>query len=180
MKVELKHTVEILHEETERVVKIEAIKKSLEVEVKVSNFGNLIILCRHWNWTLHFISQNLSVRLEEVEANAVVGARRIISKLEARIKDLELELEEERRRHAETIKILRKKERTVKEVLIQCEEDQKNVILLQESLEKATTKINLYKRQLNEQVNAAHCSFPSSYFIVFLISLVSISSRIGG
>lgn len=34
-KVELKHTVEILHEEQERIVKIEAIKKSLEVEVKV-------------------------------------------------------------------------------------------------------------------------------------------------
>lgn len=110
------------------------------------------------------IRQNLSVRLEEVEANAVVGARRIISKLEARIKDLELELEEERRRHAETIKILRKKERTVKEVLIQCEEDQKNVILLQESLEKATTKINLYKRQLNEQVNIPIVSpHPSIY-----------------
>lgn len=72
--------------------------------------------------------------------------------MEARIRDLELELEEEKRRHAETIKILRKKERTVKEVLIQCEEDQKNVILLQEGLEKATAKINLYKRQLTEQV----------------------------
>lgn len=96
--------------------------------------------------------QNLSVRLEEVEANAVVGAKRIISKLEARIRDLELELEEEKRRHAETIKILRKKERTVKEVLVQCEEDQKNVILLQETLEKANAKINLYKRQLTEQV----------------------------
>lgn len=35
LKVELKHTVEILHEEQERIVKIEAIKKSLEVEVKV-------------------------------------------------------------------------------------------------------------------------------------------------
>lgn len=98
------------------------------------------------------IRQNLSVRLEEVEANAVVGAKRIISKLEARIRDLELELEEEKRRHAETIKILRKKERTVKEVLVQCEEDQKNVILLQETLEKANAKINLYKRQLTEQV----------------------------
>lgn len=72
--------------------------------------------------------------------------------MEARIRDLELELEEEKRRHAETIKILRKKERTVKEVLIQCEEDQKNVILLQETLEKANAKINLYKRQLTEQV----------------------------
>lgn len=33
--VELKSTIEILHEEQERIVKIETIKKSLEVEVKV-------------------------------------------------------------------------------------------------------------------------------------------------
>jgi Myosin tail. len=58
----LKHTVETLHEEQERIVKIEAIKKSLEIEVK-----------------------NLSIRLEEVEANAIVGGKRIISKLEARV-----------------------------------------------------------------------------------------------
>lgn len=36
VQIELKHTVEILHEEQERIVKIEAIKKSLEVEVKVN------------------------------------------------------------------------------------------------------------------------------------------------
>lgn len=70
---------------------------------------------------------------------------------------MELELEEEKRRHAETIKILRKKERTVKEVMIQCEEDQKNVMILQETLEKATQKINAYKRQLNEQVIDNSC-----------------------
>lgn len=62
VQVELKHTVEILHEEQERIIKIEAIKKSLEIEVK-----------------------NISVRLEEVEANAIVGGKRIISKLEARV-----------------------------------------------------------------------------------------------
>lgn len=128
VQVELKSTIECLHEEQERIIKIETIKKSLEVEVK-----------------------NLSIRLEEVEANAVAGSKRIISKLEARIRDLELELEEEKRRHAETIKILRKKERTVKEVMVQCEEDQKNIILLQESLDKATAKINMFKRQLTEQ-----------------------------
>ncbi|XP_014203341.1 paramyosin, short form-like [Copidosoma floridanum] len=125
---ELKHTVEILHEEQERIVKIEAIKKSLEIEVK-----------------------NISVRLEEVEANAIVGGKRIISKLEARIRDLELELDEEKRRHAETVKILRKKERNIKEVMIQVEEDSKNIALLQESLDKASQKVNIYKRQLTEQ-----------------------------
>lgn len=128
VQVELKHTIEELHIEQERIVKIETIKKSLEAEVK-----------------------NLSIRLEEVELNAVAGSKRIISKLESRIRDLELELEEEKRRHAETIKILRKKERTVKEVMVQCEEDQKNILLLQEALDKSTAKISLYKRQLNEQ-----------------------------
>jgi len=125
---ELKHTVDILHEEQERVVKIESIKKALEIEIK-----------------------NLTIRLEEVETNALVSSKRIISKLEARVRDIELELDEERRRHAETTKILRKKERQVKEIIIQGEEDHKNVSLLQDSVEKLTQKLNVYKRQLQEQ-----------------------------
>ncbi|KAL3284457.1 hypothetical protein HHI36_018618 [Cryptolaemus montrouzieri] len=35
--------------------------------------------------------------------------------------------------------------------MIQCEEDQKNIALLQESLEKASQKVNIFKRQLQEQ-----------------------------
>lgn len=128
VQVEFKHTVEILHEEQERIVKIEAIKKSLEVEVK-----------------------NLSVRLEEVEANAVVGARRAIAKLESHLRDIELELDSEKKNHAETIKILRKKERIVKEMSIQIEEDQKNVLILQEQFDKANARLQQYKRQLSEQ-----------------------------
>ncbi|KAH0539553.1 hypothetical protein KQX54_005496 [Cotesia glomerata] len=136
VQTELKHTVEILHEEQERIVKIESIKKSLEIEVK-----------------------NLSVRLEEVEANAIVGGKRIISKLESRIRDLELELDEEKRRHAETVKILRKKERNIKEVMIQVEEDAKNIALLQESLDKSQQKVSIYKRQLQEQEGMSQQSF---------------------
>lgn len=70
-------------------------------------------------------------------------------------------MDEEKRRHAETIKILRKKERTLKEVMIQCEEDQKNIALLQDSLEKTTQKVNIYKRQLTEQVRI----FPKNVFL---------------
>lgn len=65
---------------------------------------------------------------------------------------MEVELDEEKRRHAETIKILRKKERNLKEIIIQNEEDHKNVTLLQETLDKVNQKVNLYKRQLQEQV----------------------------
>ncbi|XP_050526367.1 paramyosin, long form isoform X2 [Daktulosphaira vitifoliae] len=128
VQIELKHTVEVLHEEQERVIKIETIKKSLEIEVK-----------------------NLSVRLEEVEANAIVGGKRIISKLEARIRDLELEVDEEKRRHAESVKILRKKERSLKELVIQSEEDHKNVQLLQEQEGMSTqsvTRVRRFQREL--------------------------------
>lgn len=69
------------------------------------------------------------------------------------IRDLELEIDEEKRRHAESVKILRKKERSLKEVIIQSEEDHKNVQLLQEALEKVNQKVNIYKRQLQEQVS---------------------------
>lgn len=63
VQAELKHTVDVLHEEQERIVKIESIKKALEVEIK-----------------------NLTIRLEEVETNALVSSKRIISKLEARVR----------------------------------------------------------------------------------------------
>lgn len=65
---------------------------------------------------------------------------------------MELELDEEKRRHAETVKILRKKERHIKEILIQCEEDQTNLTMLQEALDKSNQKMTIYKRQLTEQV----------------------------
>jgi len=128
VQVELTRTIDVLHEEQERIVKIESIKKSLEIEVK-----------------------QLSVRLEEVEANALVNGKRIISKLEARLRDMELELDEEKRRHSETIKILRKKERNIKEIMISIEEQNQQIALLQEALDKVGHKANLYKRQLQEQ-----------------------------
>lgn len=72
-------------------------------------------------------------------------------------------------RHSETIKILRKKERSVKEVYIQIEEDQKNIQLLQDALEKANQKIAAYKRQLVEQVRSSTASrsveiVPNTFF----------------
>ncbi|KAG0719394.1 Paramyosin, long form [Chionoecetes opilio] len=125
--IELKRTVEILHEESERYVKIESIKKSLEIEVK-----------------------NLNIRIESIEANALASTKRMVSKLESRVFELESGLDEESRRHSETIKILRKKERNVKELVMQCEEDHKNISILQETLDKTYEKISLYKRQVNE------------------------------
>merc|ERR1711970_68223 len=125
---EIKRITESYHEEQERCIKLESIKKSLEVEIK-----------------------NVTVRLENVEANALVSTKRMVSKLESRVCDLEGSLDEERSRHQETIKILKKKERNVKELVMQCEEDHKNIQILQETLDKTYEKVNMYKRQIGEQ-----------------------------
>ncbi|KAH9362511.1 hypothetical protein HPB48_015575 [Haemaphysalis longicornis] len=126
--VELKSTKDILVEEQERYIKVESIKKSLEIEVR-----------------------NLQVRLEEVEANALAGGKRVIAKLEARIRDVEIEMEEEKKRHAETQKMLRKKDHRAKELLLQTEEDHKTITMLNDAVEKLNEKVKVYKRQLNEQ-----------------------------
>ncbi|XP_013785477.1 paramyosin-like [Limulus polyphemus] len=125
---ELKVTKERLVEQHERYVKIENIKKSLEIEVR-----------------------NYQIRIEEVEANALAGGKRVIAKLETRIRDVEIELEEEKRRHIETQKILRKKEYRLKEILLQTEEDHRNLILMNEALDKVNEQCKMYKRQLAEQ-----------------------------
>ena len=67
--------------------------------------------------------------------------------------ELEACLDEERRCHSETVKIVKKKERNIKELVLQCEEDHKSIQILQETLDKTYEKINIYKRQLNEQVS---------------------------
>jgi len=126
--VELKSTKDILVEEQEKYIKVESIKKSLEIEVRT-----------------------LQVRIEEVEANALAGGKRVIGKLEARIRDIELELDEEKKRHGETQKVLRKKDHRGKELLVQTEEDHKTITMLNDTIEKLNEKVKVYKRNVNEQ-----------------------------
>merc|ERR1712001_612012 len=70
---------------------------------------------------------------------------------EQRIEELEVLLQKEKAMHVETTTVLHKKERSVKELLLQSEEDRKNILILQESLERLNEKIKMYKRQLEEQ-----------------------------
>ncbi len=57
----------------------------------------------------------------------------------------------EKQMHIEVTTALHKKDRAVKELMLQSEEDRKNIIILQESLDKLNEKIKMYKRQLEEQ-----------------------------
>lgn len=68
------------------------------------------------------------------------------------VKELELDLDNEQKRHAETVKNLRKNERRLKELVFQSEEDQKNQQRMQELVERLQIKMKAYKRQVEEAV----------------------------
>jgi myosin heavy chain 6/7 len=94
--------------------------------------------------------KDLQTRLNEAEGNALKGGKRVISKLEQRIHELEAENELEQHRHQETLKELRKNDRRLKELTFQTEEDRKNQLRLQDLAEKLQNKIKVYKRQVEE------------------------------
>merc|ERR1712038_1563982 len=122
------HFESLLREEQNKVVKIDSAKKALENEVR-----------------------SLSVRIEEIETNSVATSKRTIQKMEIRIQELEVMINEEKKSHASTMSELHMKTRSIKELVLQSEEDRKNIIILQESLDKLNEKIKMYKRQLEEQ-----------------------------
>merc|ERR1719350_863951 len=122
------HFESLLREEQTKVVKIDTAKKALENEVR-----------------------SLSVRIEEIETNSVATSKRTIQKMEIRIQELEVMINEEKKSHSSTMSELHMKTRSIKELILQSEEDRKNIIILQESLDKLNEKIKMYKRQLEEQ-----------------------------
>lgn len=78
----------------------------------------------------------------------------IVDTLCMQVKELELlHLDSEQKRHAETVKTLRKNERRLKELLFQSEEDQKNQQRMQELVERLQNKMKAYKRQVEEAVH---------------------------
>lgn len=121
-----------LRQEQEHAMNIEKNRKGLETQVK-----------------------ELQVRLDEAESAAIKGGKRIIQKLEERTRELETELDAEQRRHAETVKNVRKHERRTKELQFQGEEDKKNYQRMQDLVDKLQQKIKTYKRQIEETEEVA-------------------------
>uniref|UniRef100_A0A087Y0C9 Myosin, heavy chain 7B, cardiac muscle, beta b n=1 Tax=Poecilia formosa TaxID=48698 RepID=A0A087Y0C9_POEFO len=91
--------------------------------------------------------RDLQVKLDEAEQSAQKGGRKQLHKLETRVRELQLELLEERKRSEEFQKSLRHSERRVKELSLQSEEDRKTLLRMQELIEKLQAKAKSYKRQ---------------------------------
>uniref|UniRef100_A0A452J062 Uncharacterized protein n=1 Tax=Gopherus agassizii TaxID=38772 RepID=A0A452J062_9SAUR len=100
--------------------------------------------------------KDLQLRLDEAEQLALKGGKKQLQKLEARVRELENELESEQKRNAESIKGLRKSERRIKELTYQTEEDKKNLMRLQDLVDKLQMKVKAYKRQAEEAEEQAN------------------------
>ncbi|XP_074778059.1 myosin heavy chain, skeletal muscle, adult-like [Athene noctua] len=94
--------------------------------------------------------KDLQHRLDEAEQLALKGGKKQIQKLEARVRELEAEVDAEQKRSAEAVKGVRKYERRVKELTYQSEEDRKNILRLQDLVDKLQMKVKSYKRQAEE------------------------------
>uniref|UniRef100_A0A667XK11 Myosin heavy chain, fast skeletal muscle-like n=1 Tax=Myripristis murdjan TaxID=586833 RepID=A0A667XK11_9TELE len=124
---------EELKKEQDTSAHLERMKKNLEVTVK-----------------------DLQHRLDEAENLAMKGGKKQLQKLEARVRELESEVESEQRRGADAVKGVRKYERRVKELTYQTEEDKKNVNRLQDLVDKLQLKVKAYKRQAEEAEEQAN------------------------
>lgn len=123
---------EELRQEQEHSQHVDRLRKGLELQIK-----------------------EMQVRLDEAEAAALKGGKKIIAKLEERIRSLEQELDGEQRRHQDTDKNYRKAERRVKELDFQVEEDKKNAERLTDLIDKLQGKLKVYKRQVEEAEEVA-------------------------
>merc|ERR1712198_661953 len=100
--------------------------------------------------TLEASVKDLKLKIEETETVNQRGAKRTLSKLEARVSELESQFDDEARKHADANKNLRKAERRIKELTFNGEENKKNHERMQELVDKLQSKIKESKKQIDE------------------------------
>merc|ERR1711920_1152094 len=94
--------------------------------------------------------KDMQQRLDEAETNALKGGKKAMNKMEARIRELESELDAENRRLGDAQKNLRKSERKIKELTFAGDEDRKNHERMQALIDQLQGKIKSYKKQIEE------------------------------
>uniref|UniRef100_A0AAQ5XLQ4 Myosin-7 n=1 Tax=Amphiprion ocellaris TaxID=80972 RepID=A0AAQ5XLQ4_AMPOC len=100
--------------------------------------------------------KDLQHRLDEAEQIAMKGGKKQVQKLEARVRELENEVEMEQKKSSEAVKGVRKYERRIKELTYQTEEDRKNIARLQDLVDKLQLKVKAYKRSSEEAEEQAN------------------------
>jgi len=100
--------------------------------------------------TLDSQLSELENRLTDAEAAAMKGGKNAMSKLEMKIRELEMELGNVQSHTTENYKAFQRAERRIKELQFQQDEDRKNQDRMGELANKLQSKIKTYKQQIEE------------------------------
>ena len=86
------------------------------------------------------------MQTDDAEQNAIKWGRKMVAKLESRVKELESELDSEQRRLGDATKNFRKADRGIKEYTFRQEEDRKNAERMQDLVDKLQNQVRgLYR-----------------------------------
>merc|ERR1712112_60955 len=94
--------------------------------------------------------KDIQARVDDAQSNALKGRKKAVNKMDARIRELQSEMDAESRKAADSLKNLRKSERKIKELTYQQEEDRKNHERMQALVDQLQGKIKTYKKQIEE------------------------------
>jgi chromosome segregation ATPase len=100
----------------------------------------------------------LQARLDEAETLAGKDGKKLVQKLELKVRQLETELEADQRKYLESDRAAKRHEKRAKELVVQMEDDRKILDQYKETVEKLQQKIKVYKRQVEEAVSLSNFS----------------------
>ncbi|NXD13104.1 MYH10 protein, partial [Nothocercus nigrocapillus] len=95
-------------------------------------------------------NKELKAKLQELEGSVKSKFKATISALEAKIVQLEEQLEQEAKERAAANKLVRRTEKKLKEVFMQVEDERRHADQYKEQMEKANARMKQLKRQLEE------------------------------
>eukprot|EP00092_Neocalanus_flemingeri_P016779 GFUD01018148.1.p1 GENE.GFUD01018148.1~~GFUD01018148.1.p1 ORF type:complete len:1458 (+),score=511.32 GFUD01018148.1:400-4374(+) len=99
--------------------------------------------------------RDLQVKLEDAENNSIKYGKKMIGKLEEKLRELVAEIDDEERRRAEALKNLKKTERGVNEYLYRSNEDTRNSERIKDLIDRMQQQVRMFKKQLEEAEDIA-------------------------
>merc|ERR1711970_179069 len=133
-------------EERAKKAMIDAARLADELRLEQENAQ----MCEKQRKALDYQVKDMQVKLDEAEQMALKGGKKVTSRLEQKIKDLENQLDDEQRRLVDSQKSQRRTDRRIKELTFSQEEDHKNHERMQELVDKLQNKVKSYKKQIEE------------------------------
>uniref|UniRef100_A0A673FYP7 Myosin-7 n=1 Tax=Sinocyclocheilus rhinocerous TaxID=307959 RepID=A0A673FYP7_9TELE len=160
MEIQLSQANRQAAEAQKQLKSIQAHLKVKQMYIYTKNIKNINIVTRdkikRMKKNMEQTIKDLQHRLDEAEQIAMKGGKKQVQKLEARVRELECEVEAEQKKSSESIKGIRKYERRIKELTYQTEEDRKNIARLQDLVDKLQLKVKAYKRAAEEAEEQAN------------------------